>query len=263
MPRYRLTARSFMHGRIVERGEVVTLPPFQRPGPHMVQVLDAPFVPTMPAVSHFPASSDEGKRDIARETAPISDPDREFIDALTAPAPIPAPRSPGYLIVDTETNGFGRELHLASLALIFTDADMAVEHEYATLIRPDGWSMDPKAIAINGLTDERLASEGAPVLGPLHVWTMGLAWGRTVVAHNLDFDLNVMRIEMERIGMAAPSPARSICTMLKSRAACGKGKLTDAHLALCGSTFPDAHDAMADARACLAVLRALSRKGAL
>lgn len=246
--RYRLLARSFRDGALKERGEIVTLLPHERPGPHMVLVKDMPALPVQSRVT----VNDECVWHRAPEPAPAPPP--------TAPAPIPV--HPGYLILDTETNGFS-DPRLASIAMIFTDGDFNVQHEYARLIRPDGWQMGEEAAKVNGLCHERLESEGLPVAAALDVYRLAVALGRTIVAHNLEFDLRVMANECDKSGSLIPPAAASICTMKRAREIGEKGTLAAMHEKLTGKPLLDAHDALVDARACLAVLRELFLRGAV
>lgn len=172
-----------------------------------------------------------------------------------------APRETGYFVFDTETNGL-RNPRMASIAMIFVDENLDIECEISALIRPDGWEMESGATAVNGLTDEHLLSHGSN--GAPYYWLYKLAVdsGRTLVAHNAVFDLGVMKNESDARGMPAPLQApEAVCTMKAARKVCGKGKLTEAYELIRGEPLDDAHSALADARGCLEILRAVRARG--
>src|ERR1035437_5011054 len=95
-----------------------------------------------------------------------------------------------YVVLDTETSAlfdFSKpadaegQPRLAHMALIYLDSEMNVERETDLLIQPDGWTLDPGAAAVNGLTLERLLADGVPVLQVLSEYTEAVKAGRVVV----------------------------------------------------------------------------------
>lgn len=117
---------------------------------------------------------------------------------------------PGYIVIDTETSGLmdykrpadaEGQPRVAEFAAIFLDADLNVEREYQTYIKPDGWIMDPQATAINGLTDDDLELTGVPVALVLAAYTLAITEGRSVVAYGAQFDCKMMRAELRRAGL--------------------------------------------------------------
>ena len=194
-----------------------------------------------------------------------------------------------YLVFDTETTGLFNwkipsdaegQPRLASWCMIFVADDFSVEHCFSALIKPDGWVMSPEAQAINRLSMERLTDEGQSIEWPVSLMQLALAQKRSLVAHNLSFDTKIMRGEFRRAGLveAAESvrPGRTgICTMERSTPICaiphpsrpGRHKwpkLAEACQIMLGETMGDeAHDAKADAMACLRLLIALNRRAPL
>jgi DNA polymerase III epsilon subunit-like protein len=186
-----------------------------------------------------------------------------------APAPVipaavripAAPGIPGYLILDTETNGF-KDPRLAAAALIFVSPELEIQSQFVTLVHPDGWTMGAEAQAVNGLSQEKLEAEGMDALGPLMAFEIALRLGYVVVAHNAAFDLRVLRGEARRRGLfASAMDYPFICTMVASRAMIGVGKLETAYEKLMNEPMTGMHDAAADALACLEVLRAMVKRG--
>jgi DNA polymerase-3 subunit epsilon len=180
-----------------------------------------------------------------------------------------------YLIVDCETSGLPNfkapaddpsQPWMASFAAIFVDADLVVEREYHTLIKPEGWAMSPEVTAVNGLTNERLMAEGVPVTEALAVYTGAIDEGRVVVAHNAQFDCKIARGVMRRLGMPDRfEQTRNICTMRALTDVCrippngGRGgykfpKLSEACVHFGFENLGD-HSALNDARACLQLFR--------
>ncbi len=88
----------------------------------------------------------------------------------------------------------------------------------------------------------------------------------TVVAHNLSFDITVLRHELHRLGRVTsfPWPPIQWCTVEKSISIKGhRMKLGDLYHELTGKEHKDAHRAMADVEALVAVVRGLRNRGLL
>jgi DNA polymerase-3 subunit epsilon len=175
-----------------------------------------------------------------------------------------------FLVIDTETTGLPNDRlaadapgqpRVASVALLYADDDMELQHEWHGLIRPDGWEMPPEAQRINGLSIERLVAEGVTILYPLAMYSRAIDEGRIVVAHNIHFDTKMMRGELRRAGMDDRyGRTQTICTMKLGRRFCSRGNLATVFQELNGPSLEDmgsAHDALNDARACLMILRRL------
>lgn len=188
-----------------------------------------------------------------------------------------------YLVLDTETTGLPDwrlpadaegQPRLASWCFLFVDDDLEIEERRYELVRPDGWTMPDAAAAVNGLTQERLIAEGHDVALALHLLNGAIAEGRTLVAHNLQFDTKIMRGEFRRAGYDdAARCSGGICTMRALTQACGLPKptgnglkfprLAEACLVLLGRDLPGAHNALIDAKACLWLLRVMRERGLL
>ena len=136
------------------------------------------------------------------------------------------------------------------------------------LIKPDGWTLDAGAAAVNGLTVERLLADGIPVAAALLEYTKAIETGRVVLAFNAVFDTKVMRGELRRAGMDDMfMKTRNICVMramtdicqipyANDRAGFKFPKLAEA-LAHIGEmpVTEGAHTAMVDALGALAIAR--------
>lgn len=182
--------------------------------------------------------------------------------------------------------------HIVELAaLVYDDATGELEHTLHSIIRPDGWTIPDEVAAIHGITTERAMDEGRPeheVLAEaieLH--------GRCDlrVAHNESFDQRIMRIAIKRFGDGRPGwqaytqehkdtianafKARpSYCTMKASTKPCGlpptpamvargmrwnkNPSMAEAYKHFTGNDLADAHSALFDTRACVAVYFAMN-----
>ena len=191
-----------------------------------------------------------------------------------------ADRPRGYAVIDCETSGlfdFSKpadaegQPRLASFAVVKLDADLNEEGSHEYLVKPDGWTLSPEVMAINGLTMERLEREGRPVADILKFYTTLIERGYIFVAFNAQYDAKVMRGELRRAAMPDLfETTPNICVMrastniVKAPKANGKGykfpKLSEACLHF-GVTQTEQHSAMADARAATEIFRQLKALG--
>jgi len=188
---------------------------------------------------------------------------------------------PTYIVADTESNGlFDYKLpadadgqpRMASLTLIYVDADLNVEREYSVYIRPDGWQMTEGSTKVNGITDEFLNEHGVPVTEALNEYSSAVDNGRIMACHNSQHDAKMLRAELRRAGMDDRfERAPNICTMRALTDICkipprgNRGGYKWPSLSECCvffhmEEFGD-HTAKADAYACLALLRKLKEMG--
>ncbi len=186
-----------------------------------------------------------------------------------------------YLVIDTETSGLfdfaqpadaDGQPRMASLAMIFLNAELATESEVQMFVRPDGWEMNPEAGAINGLTTEHLREVGIPIADILRLYVEAVDNGCIVVSFNAQFDTKVLRGELRRAKLDDRfEKTPTICTMrastdiVKAPKKSGKGwKFPKLHEACAHFEINNegAHSALHDARACAQILRYLSAMGA-
>ncbi|MES1993166.1 MAG: 3'-5' exonuclease [Pseudomonadota bacterium] len=196
------------------------------------------------------------------------------------------------LFYDTETTGLPlfkepsedpRQPHLVQLAATLVDLDTRKTIASLDVIcRPSGWTIPEEIAVIHGITTERArdvgVSESLAVELFLELWTNCAVR----VAHNEPFDARIVRIALKRhngkIGRdpdqwkAAPAECtqRLATPILKlpptaKMLAAGFNKHKSANLAeaykfFTGTDLQDAHSALADVQACMAVYFAI--KGA-
>jgi DNA polymerase-3 subunit epsilon len=183
------------------------------------------------------------------------------------------------LFYDTETSGIPdfkapseseHQPHIVQAAAAIVDSDSRqIVSSIDLIAEPNGWLIPDDVAAIHGITTERASRVGVPESTILVV--LASMWQRCAkrIAHNESFDARILRIAMKRrpdlfddayVEMFRASPA--YCTMRAStpivRLPGNKWpKLTEAHQHFFGRSFDDAHSAMADVRACIAVYFAI------
>lgn len=175
------------------------------------------------------------------------------------------------LFFDTETTGLplrrdapladlGNWPRLVELAFILADGEGRVVMEYATLIRPAGFTIPEAASRIHGITTERAEAEGIPIAQALAAFQGALGRASSLIAHNLEYDEKVVGAELLRLELD-PAPLfarRRICTMKGATDYCripgNYGykwpNLQELHTHLFGEGFEGAHGALADVEAC-------------
>lgn len=182
------------------------------------------------------------------------------------------------IVVDTETSGrfdFKRSAdaegqpRLAQIAmLLIDDEDGSIESEHSFYIKPDGWTMEAEASAVNGLTDEFLRDHGVPVRDAMEAYSQAILSGRYLIAFNAQWDAKMCRAELRRAGMPDLfEQTRNVCVMRKANGIILKegGKKGWPSLERCrevlGLSSDGAHGAVKDARDALAVWLYLRSQG--
>jgi DNA polymerase-3 subunit epsilon len=192
------------------------------------------------------------------------------------------------LAFDTETTGLPdfkrpsdepQQPHLVQLAIVLLDDDFTERASASLIIRPDGWTIPDDIAKIHGITTEIATRVGVPEKMATDLYT-ALQYeepATLAVAHNVSFDLRIMRIAMLRHGYSkdwqeARLP-KSYCTMTTATPivnlpptdrmlAAGFTKPKPPRLTECVKHFFDedltgAHDALVDVRATLRLYRHL------
>lgn len=180
------------------------------------------------------------------------------------------------LYFDTETTGFlakegtpvSKTPSICQIAAILVDDFHGEQASMNFLIKPNGWTIPAAVSVVHGITTEKAAFFGIPIRAAMVSFSHLCRAADQVVAHNISFDLAFVGYEMDKLGVHSVVHEKPIfCTMAGSQDACkipGKyagsykrPKLIEAHTALLGVGFEDAHDALADVRACQRIHRAL------
>ncbi len=136
------------------------------------------------------------------------------------------------LFFDTETTGLPKDRNLnailqrgnwpdlVSISWIVYDGGVQVKKE-SHIIRPQGWNIPADAAKIHGITDEIAHEQGVSLRDVLHTFTTDLQGCKYVVAHNMEFDRNVLHAAYKWRLNADPREfwpyEAEICTMVLSR----------------------------------------------
>lgn len=189
---------------------------------------------------------------------------------------------PEYLVLDTETTGLPKEYHapiwdvknwprVVQIAWLVYDANATLLDREAFTIRPDGFTIPHDAVKVHGITTEQALRDGISLRAALDCLCGDVVPVSCVVAHNVGFDIPILRAELYRVGMADPLLGkRMICTMESSTDLCrlpgGRGRykwprLYELHKFLFKTDQEELHDAAADAEMAARCFWELKRRG--
>lgn len=163
---------------------------------------------------------------------------------------------------DTETSD-PKNQRICQLAAVLCDEQGNEIEVLNTLIKPDGWTIEPRFVEIHGITMEMCHELGRPMREVLDQYHELLKRSKKVICHNYNFDSGRLLNEMTIYGLMDMASlfvgTASFCTMLELTTICGLRKangslkwpkLKEAHKHFFGVEFEDQHDALADNRAC-------------
>ncbi len=173
-----------------------------------------------------------------------------------------------YLFLDVETSGMPSFHHAADdeaqarivqLGLLVTDTAFTPLARYCEIIRPTGWTVEPGAEAVHGISTQRAMDEGIPIEQAIQVYRDLWAGCETILGFSVRFDLKFIRGELRRCGhddQIGKRPVFEAMTAVKNMVGARgvKGqiknpKLTEAYLFFAGPDAPklgSAHDAGVD-----------------
>lgn len=145
---------------------------------------------------------------------------------------------PQLAVVDCETTGVGKHDRIVEIAVVRLDpTTWDTIDEYDTLINPE---RDVGPVGVHGITATMV--EAAPVFGEIAFALGRRLHGSVLIAHNLSFDLRMLRQEFERNGIDV-NVGKGLCTLRATRekliVACKRH----------GIRLDSQHRALADARA--------------
>ena len=194
---------------------------------------------------------------------------------------------PTFVIYDTETTGLYKSRSdyrdpsqpwALQLAFVVTDPSFNVIQEFETLVTPpEGATFSAGAEKVHGISEERVRAEGIPYQEALDIFASAchsIADGGRC-AYNIDFDDNItlsmlMRAypdkTMEECKIMLRGDSQRLCVMETAvnffrrrdhNGALRRMKLIEAYRAVTGFKMPDAHDALADVRGAMTVLKGI------
>jgi DNA polymerase III epsilon subunit-like protein len=143
----------------------------------------------------------------------------------------------------------------------------------SVLIKPDGWEIGKGAIGIHGITNEKAHKDGIPLKEALSMFYKDVEKCDFTIAHNMEFDLNVIASSGIRVGFSDSSQPilkkPMLCTMLAGTSICklpfknGSAgykwpKLSEMYMHFFGHEFEGRlHDAKEDCRATIEIFEKL------
>jgi len=171
-----------------------------------------------------------------------------------------------FLFFDTETTGLPKNWkasykdtnnwpRLVQIAWIVSDDLGNIIGRQSFLIKPDNFIIPIEASNVHKITTEKAISEGVELKDVLKLFNNLISESNYLVAHNINFDINVMASEFFRLNIESEIfEKKQICTMAKTTNYCAImgpyglkwPTLLELHLKLFNSTFSDAHDALVD-----------------
>ena len=156
------------------------------------------------------------------------------------------------LFLDTETTGDDARAEVVEVAVVVDDGVVLLE----TLVRPQS-PVTALASAVHGIGEETLA--GAPSLPVVWPHLSQLLGGRTVVTYNAAFDRQVLEQSAARYDLP-PLNTDWVCLMETYASLTGRSRVISLSAASYenGIIRREAHRAVADARATLALLAAMA-----
>ncbi len=188
------------------------------------------------------------------------------------------------IYIDTETTGIP-DMHLqhthpaqpnlVQVAVVLVDDAWVERAVFSAIVRPEGWTIPDAAAAVHGITTVDAAQYGLPLRLVVPVLSNMLRMADEVIAHNYPFDERIINTAFHRYKEApCPWPFKRSCTLeqaepvlklpatARMRAAGRANSYKKPNLAECMQYFyrrapGKHHDALADARDCMQVHRAL------
>lgn len=158
----------------------------------------------------------------------------------------------------TQANNWPRLVQLAFLEY-FEDGSLSAKHNY--IIKPEGFSIPRDATLIHRISNQQAQTEGHDLTKVLDIFADAINESAILIAHNFDFDKNIVGAEFIRKDFDTKSLLikRSFCTMKNKNVVnfCGiQGKngykwpkLEDLYFKLFKEKISNAHDASVDIQA--------------
>lgn len=163
------------------------------------------------------------------------------------------------IIFDTETTGLvepeaapiEKQPRMIEFAAIKLNSETLEEISRMEFLCHPGKDLPPQIVKITGITDSMLKGKKS-FAAHYHSLVDFFIGEKDLVAHNCQFDVDILRFELERMGklLQFPWPSNHICTVEKTLPIKGhRLSLTKLHEHLFGEPFPSAHRAMVDVEA--------------
>jgi DNA polymerase III subunit epsilon len=189
-----------------------------------------------------------------------------------------------YLFFDTETTGLPRTYRasikdlenwprVVQLAWLTYSNNGKLFSENDYIIKPEGFIIPKEATKIHGITTKQALVDGHNLNMVLTQFARDVKKASLIVAHNIDFDEKIITAEFLRKNINHHLNNKpKICTMRSSTDFCkiptfySKYKwpnLRELHTKLFDNDFEDAHNALADVKACSKCFFELKKQGVI
>lgn len=120
------------------------------------------------------------------------------------------------IIFDTETTGLdAREDRVIEIGGVEMVNRFPTGRTYHVYINPEGRSVHPDALAVHGISNERLAGEKP--FSAIAEEFLAFIDGANLIAHNAGFDMGFINAEFARLGHAPVATERVIDTLALAR----------------------------------------------
>lgn len=184
------------------------------------------------------------------------------------------------IFFDTETTGLPKNYNAPATDVenwprivelswsVCTEQGMTIKQQ-SLVIRPEGFEIPEASAAIHGISQERAMSEGVELRTALQQFVNDVEGCKALVAHNLNYDVNVISCELFRMFGITLQEKEMVCTMKAATEFCAipskRGfkfpTLQELHTKLFGVKFDHAHSASADTEAAQRCYFALVENG--
>jgi DNA polymerase III epsilon subunit-like protein len=148
--------------------------------------------------------------------------------------------------------------HLAQIGAVLADHDWREIGVLSTLIQPAGWHMSEGAYAVHGISIEDCFRYGVSVTIALAMFIEMVKKARYVIGHNVEFDRQIVELEIRRLGsddLGLKRPRlRILDTMRIGTSGTEDGlfpSLAALYENLTGEALVGAHSGLTDARAAM------------
>jgi len=186
-----------------------------------------------------------------------------------------------YLVFDTETTGLPKNYQaplddflnwprIVQIAWSIYDSEGQLWESANYIIRPDGFVISDEVAKIHRITQARALQEGRPLGEALSAFLKDVSSVSHLIAHNIDFDEKIVGAELAREKRNNPfAGIKKLDTMKLAVDFCridnGRGgykwpNLTELYFRLFNNSFPEAHDAVFDVKACAECFFELKRR---
>jgi DNA polymerase III alpha subunit (gram-positive type) len=104
------------------------------------------------------------------------------------------------MVMDTETTGLAPGSRIVQLSFAIFDCDGTQKELYDYIIRQEEGIIIPQVtVDIHGITDEIAKTQGHKLKKVIKIFKNRLKFVRTIVGHNISFDMNMLSCELDRI----------------------------------------------------------------